>query len=151
MAFIFVLFIVAQNPRYSDTQKEAGAGLNVKESLHTKEEYIPMCQAYPYDEVARNPTQYTGKSAVFTGKVIQVQESGSSVVLRVNVTKNQYGIYDDTVYIEYRRKSETEPRVLEDDVISVYGELCGIKTYETVLGSAVSIPYMKAEYIEAAK
>lgn len=146
---LVVLVIFAFYP--SKTQDNSAYNQNNDAQSITREEYVSMCEAYSYDDIARNPTQYTDKYAVFSGKVAQVQENGNFVVLRINVTRNQSGLYDDAVYVEYRRKSETEPRILEDDIVNAYGVLCGIKTYKSVLGSAVSIPYMKAEYVEAAQ
>lgn len=113
----------------------------------TKEEFEPTCEEYEYKEIARNPNEYIGKAAKFTGKVVQVQESGKSVVLRVNVTKDKYNSWDDTIYVEYFRKDSNESRILEDDIIKIYGNLSGLKTYTTVLGSQLSVPQITAKYI----
>ena len=67
-------------------------------------------------------------------------------VLRVDVTKNgRY--YDDTVYVTYYADAD-DPRILEDDIITMYGTLEGEKTYETVMGASVTIPKFDAEYVE---
>ena len=42
---------------------------------------------------------------------------GSGHALRVNVTKDEYGLYDDTVYVEYLPASEEGGRILEEDII----------------------------------
>lgn len=109
--------------------------------------YKSQCTYYDYKTIARDPEVYKGKQAAFTGKVIQVVENGLSVIMRVNVTPVGYGVYSDTVYVTYYRKSNTESRILEDDIITLYGTLGGLKTYETVLGSTVSIPLLNAKYI----
>ena len=70
------------------------------------------------------------------------------MILRVNVTEGEYAIWDDTLYIEYKRKSENESRILEDDIIIVYGKMNGIKNYQAVMGNQISIPYLLAEYID---
>ena len=114
----------------------------------SEDEYKASCVTLNYDDIARNPNNYIGEKAVFQGQVVQVQEYGKNVVLRVNVTKGEYGIWDDTIYIDYKRKSENESRILEDDIITVYGKMNGIKDYETVWGNQVSIPYLLAEYID---
>lgn len=111
-------------------------------------QYKEQCAAYKYKTIARNPNDYKGKQAKFTGKVVQIEEVWGSSVLRVNVTKDEYGAWDDTIYVEYTPKSEGESRILENDVITMYGKLDGIKSYTTVLGSEVSIPYLKAQYID---
>lgn len=119
-----------------------------------KEEFINSCESYRYDDIARNPNNYNGTKAVFKGKVIQVLEDGKSITLRVNVTatRNQFAtdgyLWSDTLYVTYYRSDENESRILEDDVITMYGTLTGLKTYTTILGSSVSIPSFSAEYIE---
>ena len=74
-------------------------------------------------------------------------ENGNTVVLRVDVTEGTY-LWSDTVYVNYRRKSDNESRILEDDIITMYGELAGIKEYTSALGISISIPSLTAVYIE---
>ena len=118
-----------------------------------KEAYIAKCEKYSYSKIARNPGEYKGKYAKFTGEVVQVMQEeylGFMVyVLRVNVTKkgSYYKYYTDTVYVTYTTTSDA-PRILEDDIVTMYGILDGEKTYETVMGSSVTIPMFEAEYID---
>ena len=134
-----------------EASKEKEASEAVQKS---KDDFIKECKTYTYKEIARNPGNFTGQKAKFEGKVIQVAESGNKVVLRVDVTKeeNEFAsggyLYTDTVYVEYTRKSENESRILEDDIINMYGTLNGTKTYDSVLGSSITIPYLIAEYID---
>lgn len=121
---------------------------NVEQVVISEEEYKASCNSIPYGDIARNPNSYVGQKAVFSGEVIQVQENGKKVVLRVNVTKGDYEIWDDTVYVDYQRKDDNESRVLEDDIITMYGEIKGIKEYTAVLGNQISIPHLEVEYIE---
>lgn len=120
----------------------------VEQVVISEEEYKASCNSISYVDIARNPNEYVGQKAVFSGKVIQVQESGKRVVLRVNVTKGEYGIWDDTVYVDYQRKDDNESRVLEEDIITMYGEIKGIKDYTAIFGNQISIPHLKVEYIE---
>ena len=108
--------------------------------------YKNQCQSYSYDEIARNPDSYKGKYAVFTGKVIQSIEEGSSYTFRVNITKNRYG-WEDTILVTYTKKDANESRILEDDVITMHGQLAGTYTYETVMGNNMTVPLFAAEYV----
>ena len=114
----------------------------------SEEEYKASCNIVPYVNIARNPNDYVGQKAVFNGKVIQVQENGNKVVLRVSVTKGEYGMWDDTIYVDYQRKEDNESRILEEDIVTIYGEIKGIKEYTAVFGNQISIPHLVAEYIE---
>ncbi len=113
----------------------------------TEEEYKAECNWYSYEPIARNPESFYGDFVAFTGKVVQVQESGNNIVIRLNVTRGDYDIWKDTVYIEYT-KEPNESRILEEDILTVYGQLNGIKTYTSVMGNSVSIPLLKAKYVE---
>lgn len=105
------------------------------------------CNYYTYNEIARNPEKYIGEKAVFTGEVIQTIEDGNRYILRVDVTPTRYS-WTDTVYVYYTKRDSSEGRILEDDIITMYGELTGTTTYETVMGASVTIPAMLASYIE---
>lgn len=112
-----------------------------------KQAYLNSCQSYTYDEISRNPDNYKDKRAKFEGQVVQVQEVYSnSIILRVDVTKNEYDFWEDTVYVHYTY-SDGESRILEDDIITMYGTLNGLKTYTTIFGGSVTIPDFYAKYI----
>ena len=133
--------------------------LNIILSIRTEEElianandalyeaqYKEKCKPYTYKSIARNPEKSRGSFAVVSGEVIQVIEQGLHVILRVNITQESWG-YKDTIYITYSRKSDTEDRILEDDIVTVWGELAGMESYETIFGATTSIPKLDAEFI----
>lgn len=101
-----------------------------------------------YDDLARNPDNYIGKNVAIKGKIIQVQENGLNIVYRMNITQESYGGWTDDIYIEYKKKSTNESRILEDDIVTIYGIDKGIKKYDTTSGSSRSIPYIVAQYVE---
>ena len=112
--------------------------------------YKDACNVgYSYKELARDPNTYVGKQAKFVGKVIQVTEGSGITVMRINVTQNSYS-WEDTFYVTYTPKSG-EPRILEDDIVTMYGELQPLKTYTTVMGASVSIPALEAKFIDVNK
>ena len=111
----------------------------------TQDEYKAMCKTYSYNEIARNPNKYKGELGKFYGRVIQVMEediySFTSYTLRVALNG-----YDNVILVSYLA-DEDESHILEDDYITLYGELQGTYTYETVMGNDVTIPYVDAEFI----
>ena len=121
---------------YELTEKE-------KESAFKK-----MCEKVKYDTLARYPSDYLLKPIMYKGEVVQVVEKDDSYVLRVNVTKGSYGIWRDTVWVEYTKKSTDKGRILEDDIITFYGYGADTISYETVMGSTVTIPAVLAMYID---
>lgn len=107
--------------------------------------YKADCFTYTYEEIARTPEKYIGDDVTFTGEVIQVIENGNSYSFRVNVTSTSYG-YTDTIYVTYERKNG-EPRILEDDIITVWGPFTGTYSYTAVLGQSITVPSMDAWYL----
>lgn len=142
IALLMVIIIFTPSDESYNSESEN------KEPVISETEYKAICSSVSYEDIARKPNEYMGETVVFSGKVIQVLEEGKDVMLRVNVTEGEFGIWDDTIYVEYRRKSDNESRILEDDIVTLYGEIQGIKNYTAILGNQVSVPHLKAEYIE---
>lgn len=92
-------------------------------------------EAYDYKTVARDPDNYLTEYIKVEGTVVQVMEGDVITMLRVA----QDDDYDQIWYVEYIRPEEA-PRVLEKDMVTVYGLCSGLITYETALGSSISIP-----------
>lgn len=97
-----------------------------------------------FDDVARDPDAYEGKRVQFTGEVIQVMQDGNTYTLRVNVTPVSYG-YTDTIMMSYTAP-EGAPRILEDDVLTFYGVMGGMYTYESIFGASITVPLLFAQY-----
>lgn len=108
--------------------------------------YKDACVQRSYEELARYPGNYEGELIYFYGKVIQVLEDGNDVVLRVNVTYNE-SWWEDTVYVWYTRQDAGEARILEDDIVSLWGKYEGLHSYESVQGNTVTLPSMTARFI----
>ena len=112
-----------------------------------KQIYIDSCDAADYRAIERDPDIYKGKKISFSGEVIQVMESSflgtTTITLRI---EEEYDS-DKTWYVTYIKK-DGESRILEDDYVTVYGECDGITSYKAVLGNTITIPSIKAEYIE---
>lgn len=126
-----------------------GTKVEVNEDFYKtqKDEFISKCQKYSYKEIFRNSENYVGKYAVFTGEVVQVIDNKEFYDIRINVTKDEYGYYDDTMYASIP-KSYFQGRILEDDIITIYGRLSELNTYKSIFGADVTIPAMYVRYAE---
>lgn len=121
------------------------------EATTSAKEYKSSCKTIPYKDIARQPMKYMGENVVYTGQIVQVgKESDYLYYARINVTKDEYGYYDDTMYVCYELE-ENEPKFLEDDIVTFYGECKGEISYESVLGNEITIPAVYAKYIELVK
>lgn len=107
----------------------------------SRENYIAACVTVAYEDVERRPENFKGLKICVTGKVIQVVEGWfDTVTLRV---RDENGSVWSVTYT----RPDGEPRVLEDDQITVYGECRGVKTYRTITGSSTTLPAVKAKYV----
>lgn len=120
---------------------------NKKTNQEIIADYKENCIIYNYEEIYRYAEKYEGKKAKFTGEIIQISSYGYYQILRVNVTKDEYGYYDDTIYVSYY-PMENATRLMEDDIVTVYGILDGLETYTSVTGKQVTIPKILSTYIE---
>ncbi len=115
-----------------------------------EEEYRAQCKEFSYDDIARYPDEHEKKLAKFTGKVVQVLRDGDDKLqMRVNVTAGKYNTYEDTVYVFYT--IEAGKNILEDDIITMYGELRGMIEYESILGAEITIPCIYVKFIDIEK
>ncbi len=113
----------------------------------TKSNYMNSCETIDYDTLARNPDNYIGQHFKFTGKVIQVAEATSwleSTTLRINVTKGKYS-WDDTIICTVDIPKGAD-RILEDDIIDIYGECKGLYTYKSIFSQSISVPRIDIKY-----
>lgn len=112
-----------------------------------EDQFKNSCESPSYEDVARNPDDWKGKKAAFKGKVIQVMQDGNSYTLRVNVTEGRYGIWDDTILVSYKAASGSA-RILEDDIMSFYGTMNGMYSYQSVMGATITVPLLIASYAD---
>lgn len=132
---------------YVDDSEITPFDLDVIMEKDRKEVYKGLCNLKTYNQIARNPEKVKGEYIKVSGKVVQVIENGDYVDLRVNITKGEYR-YNDTVYVKYKRKTKDEDRILENDIVSIWGISDGLYTYQTVMKDYRTIPLVQAEYIE---
>ena len=96
-----------------------------------------------YEDLARYPDDYYGEKVKFEGKVIQSVEEDDSYTIRLAIDSDY-----DQVVIGYFAESILESRILEDDIITVYGYSLGTISYESVLGSTITVPGIYIQKID---
>lgn len=69
---------------------------------------------------------------------------GDKYVLRVATKQKAYiGYFNDDIWVNYKGK-----RLLEGDIIDVWGKVKGLKTYTAVLGNRITIPELDSLHTE---
>lgn len=108
-----------------------------------REDEIGYDTGITFDQLSRDPDDYMGDKVKFSGNVLQVSESGDSVVVRL-ATKGKY----DNVIMVGIDSDLLDHRLLEDDKITIYGISLGITSYTTVMGAKVTLPLISADRVE---
>ena len=108
-----------------------------------------------YEELFRNAERYRGQLVYYRGEVIQALEDRCvrrllglcleegnvlNYQLRVNVTPSGW-FWVDTVFLRY---DNAPARIIEGDIISFVAQVNGVITYESILGTSVTIPDLTA-------
>lgn len=142
---ILVMTGMIQVPVWSDTLslRPAPAPRPTAAPRLSAAEIKSKAKTVSYDALARNTESYQGSIVYYRGEVVQVQESsGSRAALRVNVTHDGRW-WSDTVWVNYSGE-----RLLDDDIIDLWGTVTGRRTYRAVLGNSITIPEIDALLVE---
>ena len=67
---------------------------------------------------------------------------GKVSYLRVAMNSN----YDTVIFVTYD-KDKLSYRLLDDDMVTIYGTSLGVYSYEAVSGATITIPWISADYI----
>jgi hypothetical protein len=112
------------------------------------EQLKSQSQSISYANLMRYSDNYTNSVVYFEGRVVQVSQiDGDNYHLRIDTKSDKYlGYFDDTIYVDY-----TGERLLEDDIIDVWGKFVGLKTYTAVLGNEITLPEINALHVEMVK
>lgn len=83
--------------------------------------YKDLCQEYNYKDVMRNPSDYVGKKIKITIEVSTIKDDGEYLLTYSDNDGN--GFYFDDEYLIYDKRYDKTLKILEDDILIVYGEI----------------------------
>lgn len=102
-----------------------------KNRIESRKDYIKL----DYKKYARNPDTYPDQKVYFKGKIIQSIEKGKHYSFRVAVNNS----YNQIVWVDYSAWPE-DPRILENDKVTIYATCNGLYTYESTGAGQITIP-----------
>lgn len=135
--------VAAEQEKAAAEQAEAQKKAEEEAKKQAEKEKKGYDTGITYDNLARNPDDYKGEKVKFKGKVVQVIEGDSENQIRLAVNSD----YDTILYCGYD-PSIVSSRVLEDDIITVYGYSVGTISYQSTLGGNITIPGVYVEKID---
>ncbi len=103
-----------------------------------------------YDDLFRHSEEYVGHNVEYYGSIQQIIQQDCSdckhpsYVMRIAVTKGDYGIWDDTIWLEI----ESDTRFREDDLVTFRGKYYGIYEYTSALNVPIEVPAVIGHTIE---
>lgn len=144
IAWIFLIIIAISLIGGGDDSGKKDDSENI-----SPEQYKSECIDVSYDDLARKPDEYEGQKVKFRGKIMQVVKDSESITSEylISVTEGEYGLWNNNVFVKLRPDNK-ENKFLGDDIVTFYGESAGEHKYTSVLGQSISIPCVKAVYME---
>ncbi|EAD5308146.1 hypothetical protein ED407_02855 [Listeria monocytogenes] len=118
-----------------------------KEQQESESEAKENSKDISFQMLDKNADNYINEPYYIKGEVVQAIEDGGETLLRVNITKDEYGDYDNTVAVLYDDVTDA----VEDDIIEVYGKIYGKYKYESTIGAKLTVPGIQADSIKVLK
>ncbi|MBI2102447.1 hypothetical protein HYT55_01300 [Candidatus Woesearchaeota archaeon] len=110
-----------------------------------REEYKKYARSVLYDNLFRFNEEFIGESIYLHGEITQIiQVDKNNWILKANTGRIYDAYFFDDEVIIYFQSSE---RLLEGDVVDIWGEVLGLRTYTTVLGAERTAPLIDAKFI----
>lgn len=122
-----------------DKEKAEEEEERLEEEQRLKEEKAEY-KDLDFKQLDKNPDKHSGELVKYSGRIVQIIEGESTSDIRLGL--GEYG--SDVVYIYFDDVTE----FVEDDNITVYGEVEGSYTYDTAVGGQMTVPLISADIIE---
>lgn len=118
----------------------------------SEDDYKAECQTVDYKELCRYPEKYEGTKIVVKVKVSQIIDanfSGSEKAWRTYTDNSGYGFYADDEYYMLDKRVGDAVKILDDDIITVYGEFTGLEKITRALTSTTDeLPRIEVKYAD---
>ena len=118
----------------------------------SEDDYKAECQTVDYKELCRYPEKYEGTKIVVKVKVSQMIDanfSGSEKAWRTYTDNSGYGFYADDEYYMLDKRGGDAVKILDDDIITVYGEFTGLEKITRALTSTTDeLPRIEVKYAD---
>lgn len=147
IGYAFVMANAVVPPRANESEPQGYSVDTAAVNAMIEQRYKQKCTEMEYAVLARNPNSFKNQLMTVTGEVIQVTDISGGYFIRMNITKGEYDIWTDTIAATVIANPNGE-RILEGDIIKIYGECAGLYTYESVFGVSISLPKIDAPYYE---
>lgn len=120
-----------------------------------EDEYIERCVEVDYKDLCRYPDKYSHQRIKVKVKIQQVMDSSlfsSEKAYRVMTDNDGYGLYLDDEYYVIDERESGSVKLLEDDIVMIYGKFGGMKKVTRALTwTTDEVPSIEMKYAEIVK
>ena len=144
---------IAASSKAAAEKKTSSASTSIVEL--SEDEYKAKCVEVDYKDLCRYPEKYSHKRIKVKAKIQQVMDArlfNSSKTYRVQTDTSGYGWYLDDEYFVTDKRTLGSVKLLEDDVIVIYGEFSGMeKVTRALTWTTDEVPGIQMKYAELVK
>ncbi|QFK70406.1 hypothetical protein F7984_03685 [Pradoshia sp. D12] len=136
--------IKATKENFKEQTKEVAftRTLSAKEEAQAKR---ANAKTISFDKLNKNPDRYKGEYVKYRGEIVQIMESDGMTAIRLSITPTSYGwSVSDIIYVAYLGYTD----FVDEDVVTIYGEVNGSFTYTSQAGWDITLPLVIADSIE---
>ncbi len=120
--------------------------------IESMDKFIKTCKKYKYKDLLRNPDDYIGKRIKIKAKIYQVMDGGwfdDGIYYRCYTDNDGYDVYFDDEYYIADARTDKDAKLLNDDIITIYGEYIGSESLTRALtGTQDEIPKINMFYVK---
>ena len=137
-----------EEPIPESTQRQTEVPAKSPEEI--EQEYKEACKEYKYKDVLRNPENYVGEKVKITVKISTVIEESwmNDCKYYFAYSNDDYDWWLGDEYVIFDRREEQNPKLLEDDIITVYGEIASPESTTSLIISSSELFAIDMEYID---
>lgn len=131
---------------YAEAEKSKIEEIQTEKPVETEEDYKAECKKIDWKDLCRYPDDYKGQKICVEVKIQQIM---SSKRWRAQSDNDGTGWYMDDEYYLVDKRSSDAVKILEGDVVVIYGEFTGIETITRALTWTNSeIPRINVKYAD---
>lgn len=144
----FFSIIGESQDEYSESQV-SNTEPSETEPTTSVDDYKAECKSYDYKKVLRNPDDYIGKKIKLTVKISTVStESAFRPKYYFAYTNDEYDMWWEDRYAIFDMRENKEPKLLEDDIIIVYGEISSPRETQSLIVNSEEVFCVDMKYVE---
>ena len=121
----------------------------------SEDEYKERCAEVDYKDLCRYPDKYSHQRIKVKVKIQQVMDSSlfsSEKAYRMMTDNDRYGLYLDDEYYVIDERNSGAVKLLEDDIVVIYGKFGGMKKVTRALTwTTDEVPSIEMKYAELVK